>query len=81
MANSTVNAEIARIERLNGSNYDIWVEKITHALIVHRLDYVLEKAKPVITDRSSDVDKKLAEKWESDNKVARSTILCSWMIT
>lgn len=75
MANSTVNAEIAHIERLNGSNCDIWVEKITHALIVHRLDYVLEKAKPVIIDRSSDVDKKLAEKWESDNKVARSTIL------
>ena len=58
MASKLVLSELGKIDKFNGSNYDMWHRKIGYALIHDNIDDIIETTAPTLTDKSTPEEKK-----------------------
>lgn len=75
MASKLFASELAKIERLNGTNYDIWSRKIRYGLIHDNLESAIEKDCPILGENPTDVEKRDHEQWRACDKKAKSLML------
>ncbi|XP_010272034.1 PREDICTED: uncharacterized protein LOC104607935 [Nelumbo nucifera] len=76
MASKAVAVELSRTEKLNGTNYPIWKRRIRQILAQDCLDYILDDdIPPVPSENATLAETRKHNKYEKDNKIARSTIL------
>lgn len=75
MTSKLIASELAKIERLNGTNYDMWSRKIRYGLIHDNLESAIEKDGPTLGEESSDAEKEEYEQWKICDKKAKSLML------
>ena len=73
-ASKLITTELAKMEKLNGVNYEMWHWKIKYVLIYDNLEYVIESNVPELDSNASEVEVKKQEKWKIDDKRTRSII-------
>ena len=71
-ASKLITTELAKMEKLNGVNYEMWHWKIKYALIYDNLEYVIESNPPELDNNVSEAEVKKQEKWQIDDKRAMS---------
>ena len=71
-ASKLITTELAKMEKLNGVNYEMWHRKIKYALIYDNLEYVIESNVPELDSNAPEVEVKKQEKWKIDDKKARN---------
>ena len=57
-----ITTELAKIDKLNGINYEMWHQKIKDVLIYDNLEYVIETNAPELDGNASEVEFKKQEK-------------------
>lgn len=62
MVSKLIASELAKIECLNGTNYDMWYRKIKYDLIHDNLNSVIESIPPIMGSNSTDTQKKVWKK-------------------
>ena len=58
-----ITTGLAKIEKMNGVNYEMWHWKIKYALIYDNLEYVIESNPPELDNNASEAEVKKQEKW------------------
>ena len=67
-ASKLITIELAKIEKLNGVNYEMWHWKIKYALIYDNLKYVIESNAPELDSNAFEMEVNKQEKWKIDDK-------------
>ena len=75
MASRLISTELAKLEKLNGTNYDMWHRKIKYGMIHDGIEYVIYEIAPELNDSPTDGEIKKMEQWISNDKKTRSLIL------
>ena len=63
-----IASELAKIERLNGTNYDMWSRKIRYGLVHDNLEIAIEKDGPILGESPTDAQKGEHEQWQICDK-------------
>ena len=71
-ASKLITTELAKMEKLNGVNYEMWHRKIKYALIYDNLEYIIESNVLELDNNASEAEVKKQEKWKIDDKRAMS---------
>ncbi|KAL8123507.1 hypothetical protein AgCh_011471 [Apium graveolens] len=73
MAIKLIASELAKTERLNGTNYDMWSRKIRYALIHDNLESAIEESAPIFDkEHTTTPQKKEYDTWKPCDKKAKS---------
>ena len=62
-ASKLITTELAKIEKLNGVNYEMWHRKIKYALIYDNLKHVIESNPLEFDNNASKAEVKKQRKW------------------
>ena len=66
-----LSAPAMAIDTLTGANYDSWKDSLNLTLALLEFDCALtENAPPALTDKSTEAEKLLHQKWERDNRLS-----------
>ena len=58
MASKLIASELAKLDKLIGTNYDMWHRKIRYALIHDNIEYVIDTDAPEVNKTSTEVEKR-----------------------
>ncbi|XP_021974737.1 uncharacterized protein LOC110869831 [Helianthus annuus] len=66
-----LSASVMAIDTLTGANYASWKDSLDLTLVLMEFDCALtENAPPALTDKSTEVEKLLYQKWERANRLS-----------
>ncbi|KAF3783699.1 hypothetical protein EJ110_NYTH31875 [Nymphaea thermarum] len=68
-------SELAKTEKLNGTNFHSWKRRIMLALILEKLIYVINQPFPTLGDKPTNEEIKAYESFVSDDLMAKTTML------
>ena len=78
--NKLITNEFAKIEKLNGINYEMSHRKIKYALIYDNLKYVIETTTPELDNNAPKAEVKKQENGRSMTKGQEASCSCLWKI-